>query len=842
MHKPLPPLLAELPISCALFALQEHLELRANAVVIAPPGAGKTTAVPLALLAEGWAKQGKIIVLEPRRIAARAAARRMAEILSEKIGETVGFRTRNETRIGANTRIEVITEGILTRLLLADPALEGIAAIIFDEVHERHLHGDIGLALCLETQSVLRPDLRLIAMSATVDGNAFSSLLNAAAPLVSEGKSYPVETSYFPRRQTNPLENDVAAAIRQAVIKTEGGILVFLPGAREIQRVEQLVSETIKGNDILLAPLYGALPPAAQDRAIAPAPPGKRKIVLATDIVETSLTISDIRVVIDAGYARNPRFDPRRGLSRLITERVSKASAEQRQGRAGRVAPGVCYRLWAEPEHRSLPEKPQPEILEADLTAMMLVLAQWGVRDPATLTWMDPPPAAAVARARECLVSIGAVSETGAITPHGAELGQYPLHPRLAHMVLRATMAGHGDIGRAVAALLSEDDVLAGEARRQTDLRLRVDALYQRGRSLPVRQGTLQNARKLHKALAKGPKKRETAPAGNISVGELVSLAFPEWISRRRGAETRYHCAGGMGAALPPEDPFLTEEWLAVAEMSGGAGDARIRLAAPLTLDGLKTWHGHHMVEADEVFWNSREERVTARRVERLDALVLWSRPLDTAAPEDSVSAMIDGIRKMGLAALPWTKTSQSWRDRVAFLHGLETGNSEEDAWPDVSDAALLAELEDWLGPFLGGAMRREHLAKLNLMEALRTLLPWHLQQRLDQEAPTHVTVPSGRTAAIDYRTGTAPVLAVKLQEMFGAGTTPTIAGGRVPLTLHLLSPAGRPLQVTRDLPGFWAGAYAEVRKDMRGRYPKHPWPEDPTTAIATHRTKKAQR
>jgi ATP-dependent helicase HrpB len=827
-----------LPIDPLLPEIRRALTDVGTLVLQAPPGAGKTTRVPLALLSEPWAAQGRIIMLEPRRLAARAAAARMAHTLGEEVGGTVGYRVRFDSRVSAATRIEVVTEGILTRMLQDDPSLPGVAALLFDEFHERSLHADLGLALAIEARASLRDDLRLAVMSATLDGGPVAALLGGAPVVTSEGRAFAVETRHVcTRPEPRRFVDEVAAAVIRALDDERGDILVFLPGQGEIRRVEALLAEHPAAEGAVLAPLYGDLPQEAQDRAIRPARDGRRRVVLATAIAETSLTIEGVRVVVDGGQMRAARFDPSSGMTRLVTLPVSRASADQRRGRAGRTGPGVCYRLWNEAEDRALIAFTAPEILEADLAPLALDLAQWGVADPTSLAWLDSPPAAALVQARELLGELGALDDGGRITAHGRAMARLAMHPRLAHMALKARDLGWGGLAAELAALLEERDVLrAGRGNRDSDLRLRIEAIRTgEGHGLPVDRGALarvrQAAREWRRRLGVKAGEQGGAPA---DVAVLVAFAYPDRIARRRpGGEPRYQLSGGRGAMFAEHEPLSAEEWLAVAELDGDRREARIFLAAPLTRADLDAHFSADMRTGARVEWNRRDEVVLARRQRRLWALVLDDQPLESAEPADLAAAMAEGVRDMGLACLPWTAELQSFRARIGFLARAEP----EAGWPDLSDEALSASLEIWLAPYLAGITRRAHLSRLDLAEALHGLLPWETRRRLDDLAPTHVAVPSGSRIGIDY-SGAVPVLAVRLQEMFGCAETPRIAGGRVPLLLHLLSPARRPVQVTADLASFWANAYKAVKSDLKGQYPKHWWPDDPMQAAPTARAK----
>ena len=808
MTSPLPPL----PIDTALPPLRAALAGRGRAVLQAPPGAGKTTRVPLALLGEPWLGGGKIVMLEPRRIAARAAAGHMASLLGEKAGETVGYRIRMDRKIGPYTRIEVVTEGILTRMLQDDPALEGVGAVIFDEFHERSLNADLGLALALETAE-LRDDLRLLVMSATLEGGPVALLLGDAPVVTSEGRAFPVETQHRPPRPGEAIEDAVARAVRDALVEETGSLLVFLPGAREIRRVQAKLAAL--GDGVAVAPLYGDLPGAEQDQAIRPAPAGTRKVVLATNIAETSLTIEGVRVVIDSGLARAPRFDPRTGMSRLETVTIARAAADQRRGRAGRTEPGMCWRLWARAGEGAMAPFDPPEILVADLAPLALELTLWGGGD---LAWLDPPPAAALAQARALLADLGAIDADGRPTAHGKAMARLPLHPRLAHMVLRAKAEGVGGTAAELAAIL--------EGRRpssETDLRASLEMLH-RDRGDPAVARLREAARDIAR--------RFDLKGGGGDAGALLTLAYPDRVARRRpGGRGSFLLANGRGAALRDSDPLAGANYLAIAETDDAGREARILAAAPLDEATLEAVLGDRIAWVETVAWDAAEQAVTARRQRRLGALVLADAALPNPDPAAVAAALLEGVRRLGLDALPWRDGAVALRRRVGFARTLEG-----EAWPDWSDAALMETLEQWLGPHLSGMRRRGDLDRLDLAQILA--LDWERQRALDALAPATIPIPSGRRAALDYADPAQPVLAVKLQEMFGQAETPRVGGGRVPVAIHLLSPAGRPLQVTRDLAGFWAGSYAEVRKDMRGRYPRHPWPDDPLAAPATARAK----
>ena len=825
---------ATLPIDAILPALKEKLRAHTGAVLVASPGAGKTTRVPLSLLDEPWLAGRKILMLEPRRLAARAAARFMAACLGEQVGGTVGYRVRMDTRVGPRTRIEVITEGVLTRLLQADPALEGVGLVIFDEFHERSLHADLGLALCLQSRALLREDLRILVMSATLEAEPVADLLGGAPVLVSEGRSFPVETRYLERKTDGRIEPAVVRAIVDGLSQNEGDLLVFLPGVGEIRRVEARLGELSLGPRVRIASLYGNLPHEAQDLAILPAPPGERKVVLATAIAETSLTVEGVRVVIDSGLMRIPRFSPRTGMARLETVPVSRASADQRRGRAGRLAPGICYRLWTEMDDRGLALQGAPEIMEADLAPLALELAAWGVFDPAELLWLDPPPAAALSQARELLVQLGALSRNGTITPHGREMADASLHPRLAHMVLKANPLGLGGLACELAAILSERDLIRGDlAAPDADLRLRVEALRGSGSSHghTVDQAACRRVLTEARQLARDFAVRFTGEDDADASGLLLAFAYPDRIAQRR-TTGRFLLRNGRGALLAGGQTLADAAYLVMAELDGQGAESRVFLAAPVGLVELERHCGEQMEEEALVEWDPTAQAVRARRRKRLGALVLKESYFAHPDPADVRAALLGGITDEGLEMLPWTKAARQLQERLIFMR------HQDPTWPDASNEALATTLGEWLGPHLHNFRSREELQGLNLMDVLKSTLSWAQQRALDELAPTHVVVPSGSRVPVDYSDPAFPVLAVRLQEMFGLHDTPRIGPRFVPLTLHLLSPAHRPVQVTQDLASFWRNAYFEVRKDLRGRYPKHYWPEEPTGAVPTNRTR----
>jgi ATP-dependent helicase HrpB len=840
----------DLPIINVLAELRLVLAAHPCAVLQAPPGAGKTTGVPLALLNEDWlagtsnAKGGTIIMLEPRRLAARASARRMAHILGENVGDTVGYRIRLDKQVSARTRIEVITEGILTRRLQQDPGLDGVSLVIFDEFHERSLDADLALALCLESQAALRPDLKILVMSATLDGNAVAALMQDAPIVTSAGRAYPVETRYADKNPSDHIEKDVVRAILHSLSKDTGNLLVFLPGAGEIRRIERLLALAHLPNDVLIAPLYGNLGPAEQDRAIAPPPAGKRKVVLATSIAETSLTIDGIRVVIDCGLSRQPRFDPRSGMTRLETLRLSVASADQRRGRAGRLAPGICYRLWTEAAQRALIPFSSPEIIDADLTGLALELAIWGVADPGQLQWLTPPPRAAIDQAKDLLYELGALDDKGRVTAHGKALAGLPLHPRLAHLVVRAAELGAVTEGARLAALLEEKSILKGgngpKGEAQVDIHLQLQILDQVARGLRpaagVDLGLCDRILKSADQICRLTGAIKTRPDKGFDLtGVLLAFAYPDRIAQaRKGSHNEYLMANGRGASLRPGDPLAKHEFLALADLDGQATRARIFRAAVIEKAEIETYFAAIIKETTFVHWNSRDEAVLSAKQRKLGEIILKDSG-HTASPDEIAAAVIEGIRTIGIEALPWNDDLRHLQRRVHLLASLMS----ERTWPDMSDKALLENLESWLAPYLTGITRRSQFGRIDLGAALRAMLDWNQSQDLERLAPTHITVPSGSRVAIDYAAGDVPVLAVRLQEMFGATETPSLASGRLPLLLHLLSPARRPVQVTRDLPSFWATTYAQVKADLKGRYPKHYWPDNPLEAEPTARAKR---
>lgn len=886
----------KLPVEEALPGLRKALQDGVNAVLVAPPGAGKTTCVPLALLEEPWVRGRRILMLEPRRLAARSAARYMAEKLGERVGQTVGYRVRMDTCVGPHTRIEVITEGVLTRMLQTDPELAGVAAVLFDEFHERSLHADLGLALCLQSQELLREDLRLLVMSATLEAEPVAALMGNAAVIVSEGRAYPVETRYATSspRGDERLEDKAAAVVLQALREEEGDVLVFLPGAAEIRRTQERLRTALREpgtsarasagaggpagagaridleGRIVVLPLYGSLSQAAQDQALAPALAGQRKVVLSTSIAETSLTVEGVRVVVDCGLSRVPRFSPRTGMTRLETVTVSRPSADQRRGRAGRQSPGVCYRLWTEQEDRLLPPRSVPELLEADLAPLSLELAAWGA-SPEELRWLDAPPAAALAQARELLARLGALGADGSVTPHGRAMASLGLHPRLAHMALLAKTMGQGALACRLAAILGERDFLrAGPGGApNADLRLRVEALTRQGRGEAEALGLHADTAALNRLRAEADqwmrelgipaasKKPALTPDASVTpgipasssagssqpasgvpslseqdaCGLLLAFAYPDRIGQQR-SPGRYLLRNGRGAVVSAGQHLAYAAYLVAVELDDQGPDSRVYLGAPVELALLEEFLKDQLEYETLVEWDKQAQAVRARKRVRLGALLLREQPVAQPPEELVASALLEGIAHEGLEVLPWSKASRQQLLRLRFMHHADS------RWPEVSDEALLQTLPEWLGPFIGGMRSKSDLSRLSMSNVLDSLLEWNRQQELEREAPTHITVPSGSRIPVDYSNPEQPALAVRLQEVFGLTETPRIGGGRVPVVMQLLSPAQRPVQVTRDLASFWREGYFEVKKDLKGRYPKHYWPDNPLEAQPTNRVR----
>lgn len=832
--------LPQLPV-CHIIPELKHALAKSSAVLAAPPGSGKTTIVPLALLDEPWLANKKIFILEPRRLATRAAAARMAFLLGEKVGQTVGYQIRFDRQISQATRIEVVTEGILTRRIQNDADLKGVGLIIFDEFHERSVHADLALALCLDVCQ-MKDDLRLLVMSATLETAPLARLLGDVPIITGEGQSHEVRIDYLLRQATGRIGDISTAAIRRVVHEQQGDVLVFLPGTGEIKDVHRQLCAEPELHDILITPLFGDLSQRDQDRAILPDPAGGRRVILATSIAETSLTIEGVSCVVDSGWSRRPQFTPGNGLSKLITVRVSKAAARQRAGRAGRLGPGYCLRLWTKGEHSGLTPFQPPEIVAVDLAGLALELALWGVSDPEELHWLDPPRTGPYQQARELLHTLGAIDESGRITDTGQQLAALPIHPRLGHMLLMAKEIGQLPLACDIAAILSERDIRNRDGRNPSaDLRLRQGLLElwrKKGAEAVKREGgdpaichRVDQAARRWQSLIAGKNTARNVDA----IGSLLVYAYPDRIARRRpNQRERYLLATGRGAILPPADLLAASEYLVVPHLDAGHTEGRIFLAESLDLAELKRHHSALFSESKQVYWDDSLAKVVAIRRLCLGEIVIKEKPLSDVEPEEISRAMLTGIRRMGIECLDWGPKSRLFQARVNCLRGLQP----EMDWPDLTDSRLQDDLS-WLEPYLVGVSRSEQLKQIDLQDVFKAMLGWKKQQKLELDAPSNIVVPSGSNIHIEYRIEEPPLLAVRIQEMFGQAETPTICGGKVVLLLHLLSPARRPIQITSDLAGFWQHSYPEVKKELKGRYPKHYWPDDPLVAQATRGVKR---
>jgi ATP-dependent helicase HrpB len=835
---------SDYPVSRLLGELGAALAEARQVLLSAPPGSGKSTIVPLALLDSPWLAGHSILMLEPRRLAARACAERMAQLLDQRVGRAVGYRVRLEQRISRETRIEVVTEGILTRRLQQDPGLDGVGLVVFDEIHERNLQADLGLALCRDIQRGLRDDLRLLLMSATADLETLERALKDPRVISGGEQPHPVQVRYLEREPQRPMAETAASGVLRALREQPGDLLVFLPGEAEIRRVGSLIGSESETAGTRLAPLFGSLDRGAQLDALRPRSDGCRRVVLATDIAETSLTIEGVSCVVDSGWRRAPRFDPNTALTRLETQRISKASAAQRSGRAGRLGPGVCYRLWTLGVQDRLPERSRPEILDADLSGLVLELALWGVSDPADLGWIDPPPRGALAQARDLLRALDALHSDGLVTAQGRRMAALGLHPRLAHLVLEGDRRGVPELGADLAALLSERDPYprkAGEGR-SADLadRLSLLAAWRDAGAAGVRAwggdaGVCAQIDKLSARLRSRLDMARESSSNGASPGALLACAYPDRVGQRRdGASPVYRLASGGVARLLEDDPLRTQELLVVPSLHAGRAEGRIFLAAPVSRSELDEVLGEHLERVESVTWDARAAAVAAVAETRLGALILERAPLVSPDPEAVTAALMAGIRQAGLEVLAWTRSARRLQARVESLRLW----LPQAGWPDISDRALGRNLEDWLAPWTNGVTRLEQLGRLDVERLLRSRLDWPRQQALDRLVPESITVPSGSRKRLEYRAGEPPVLAVRLQELFGLAETPKVCDGRVPVLLHLLSPAQRPIQVTQDLHGFWERTYPQVRRELKGRYPKHYWPEDPWGATPTARVR----
>lgn len=814
------------PIDAVVQQLKDALSAHANAVLIAPPGAGKTTRVPLALIDEIWLSGKRILMLEPRRMAARSSARYMSSALSEQVGGTVGYRVRLDSKVSKQTRIEVITEGILTRMLQDDPTLNGVGLVIFDEYHERSLHADLGLALCLQAQFIFREDLKILVMSATLDAISVAAMLNDAPIVESEGKIYPIETYYLNKPNKESLEHIVSHTIMNALRDHQGDIIVFLPGLGEIRRVGSKLRTMNHGEHVLVAPLHSSLTQEEQDLAISPSIQGVRKIVLSSSIAETSITVQGVHIVIDSGLMRVPRFSPRTGLTRLETVPVSQASADQRRGRAGRIGPGICYRLWTEQEGRQLPSHSVPEIKEADLAPLALELAAWGVANLDELCWLDPPPDAAYYQAKDLLVQLGALTAQGFITDHGKRMNELGLHPRLAHMLLKSADLGLESLACELAVILSErDTMIRHSVESDIDITIRIEAIRNDSKLSGRLRMELQYWERVMNVNA------NTGYQDLSACGLLLAFAYPDRIAQRRSTGG-FLLRNGRGASIRGVQRLSNESYLVAVELDDQGAESRIYMAATIELGLLEQHMRDHIEETTTISWDRSVQAVRARRQTRIGSLVLKDHTHSDLNPEDCLQPLLDGITTEGLHILPWAKGSRQLQHRVIYIR------QHDQSWPDLSDEALLADLEQWLGPHLFRMKNRADLQRIHLTQILESMLSWNQRQQLEAYFPTYIIVPSGSRIPIDYKDLAAPSIAVRLQEVFGLKQTPCIALGKIPLTLHLLSPAQRPVQITRDLESFWQSTYYDIKKDLKGRYPKHYWPDDPLVAMPTNRTK----
>ena len=846
---PSPPASRRLPVDEVLPELHAALKRQRLVILQAPPGTGKTTRVPPSIVGQPWMAHNKVIVLEPRRVAARAAARRMAAERGEKIGQSIGLRTRFDTRVSGATQVEVVTEGVLTRMLLTDPGLSGYGTVIFDEFHERSIHADTALAFVRETTDALRDDLRVIIMSATFDAASLATRLRTDAIVTAEAPLHPVEIRYEPPLPGMTVDQAVVPVVIELLKRPAdqtGDILVFMAGAGAINRAERDLARKVD-NDIAITALHGSLPPQAQDQALQIDPNGRRKVILSTPIAETSVTIDGVRTVVDTGRRRRPEIDHGRGMSRLRTTTASQAACDQRTGRAGRQGPGVCIRLWAAGEHEHRPVNEPPEILTSDLTSLALQIAAWGARQPSELPWLDAPPTIAMDAASAVLINLGAIDNDGQMTDHGKAMHELGTEPRLAHLLLRAKSleiegrSGALATGCAVAAALADRDLLRGRDR-PTDLRARVEQLGgrpgSRGRSpAGVDDGAVHQARAMAKRWNDRLGTDLSSPGGEIDldiVGLVASFAFPERLAQRRADPGSFLLASGAGVSTSPNDGLARERWLAVAETEGIGSAAQIKMAAPITLEEIEAYHGDRLTESETGGWDRRTRDVIFETQSRLGAIVVSRSPLNDPDRSSVIEALLAGVQREGLSLLSWDRADERYRSRLAFLHSID-----KEEWPAVDDNSLLDQLDTWLTPALANAKRRSDVEKIKPREALANLIDWRHSRDLDRLAPTHIDVPSGSRLPVNYDSQGGPALPVRLQEVFGLDQSPTVADGQVPITLELLSPAHRPVQITSDLAGFWATSYAEVRKEMRGRYPKHYWPEDPMSAAATSRTKR---